>query len=123
MSKAHHPEIGSLLRIRDEIRDLLAKGVYIDALNRMTILLTELKPDDKTSNIGKTLLSDIEVELNYIREIYHKDPGVVSTHTFNSRKKYRDLYGRINDVLWKGDYLLDSSYEFWDPSNGRRSEE
>lgn len=121
MSSAHHPEIGSLIRKRDAIDEKLAEGRYIDAIHAMIRLLLELKPDDIRSDTGKELLNDLYSELNYIREIHQKDPGVVPTLTFNNADNYIGFYSRLNSILWEKGYLLDSSYGFWDPSGGRKS--
>ena len=48
-----HPEIGSLIRKRDQIQFELSRGNYVQSLRLMKLLLMELKPNDYTLDAGK----------------------------------------------------------------------
>ena len=110
----NHPEIGSLIRRRDQIYALITIGNYPQAVDEMMIFLGDLKPEDKNTEEVKVLVEGLSKATKAFSEV----SGRTYNHTVAKRLKFmRDIksdllffYSRLNDILWNKNYLLDQTY-------------
>lgn len=117
MSKAIHPEIGSIIRKRDEIHNYLYNEYRpLTALVTMTGLLYEIqrkhRDDELLANIMKErIVYEKTVSKKQIRRYAHE-----------MRSKYEDYLEQINNILWKYDYLIDKTYMGITPASSLKKE-
>jgi hypothetical protein len=82
----------------------------------MKLLLAELKPKDQTSDKGKQIVNEINMELEEIRGIMKKGFNnnnaltMVNNYTRYNQELYTNLYSRINSILWDKGYLMNETY-------------
>jgi hypothetical protein len=116
-----HPEISSLIRRRDEIYQMLLSSQYPLALEAMDLLILELRKDDQDPE----LLSEIRKHKSALKiGDMNGTSGLALrmnlAHFY--RGEYFDLYRRLCNILWTGNYLIFKKYSsFWDPSGGGKS--
>ena len=112
----NHPEIGSLIRRRDEIYQLISMGDYRQTCKQLKILFLELKPIDRASSEGKTFLSDVDSAITGIRKStengrnFAHSGGLRLTYVHENEETYYDLYSDLNAILWDKGYLFDQNY-------------
>ena len=117
MSKAIHPEIGSIIRKRDEIHDYLYKGYRpLRALVTMTGLLHEIQRKHR----------DDELLANILKErIFYERTGSKrqkARYANEMRPQYESYLEQINNILWKHDYLIDKTYMGITPASTLKKE-
>ena len=100
-----HPEIGSLVRAKDQMIDNLKKKNYIGALSDMRGLLIEIKESDVED---KKLFDNVGKEENQAR-------GTESNRQYNrhletSAHTYWKWAHQIIQILWDKGYLSDKKY-------------
>lgn len=108
-NRGAHPEIGSIIRKRDEIHACLyplKRENYqpLTAIRNMQGLLYEL--EDKF--IEKRLVDALKKEEGIIEEII--DQSVRDKRYSEMRFKYREWFSQVNKILWEGKYLLNQKY-------------
>jgi len=124
--KAIHPEIGSIIRRRDQAYELLRMKQYDQVLEDMILILLELKPQD---------VSKYKEDIQEIRKLYfhfqyilgRTDNQTMALRLNEYKKRQEELWEHwhtLNKILWEGNYLLEEGYRgFFDPSGGRKSGE
>ena len=103
-----HPEIGSLVRAKDQMIDNLKKKNYIGALSDMRGLLIEIKESDVED---KKLFDNVGKEENQAR-------GTESNRQYNrhletSAHTYWKWAHQIIQILWDKGYLSDNKYDMY----------
>jgi len=117
MSKAIHPEIGSIIRKRDEIHNYLYNEYRpVKALVTMTGLLYEIQRKHRDDE----LLANIMKERIVYEGTSSKRQNVRYAHEM--RPKYEGYLEQINNILWKHDYLIDKTYMGITPASTLKKE-
>jgi len=117
MSKAIYPEIGSIIRKRDEIHNYLYNEYRpLRALVTMTGLLYEIQRKHRDDE----LLANIMKE----RIVYERTTSKKQNARYANemRPKYEDYLEQINNILWKHDYLIDKTYMGITPASTLKKE-
>lgn len=99
-----HPEIGSLIRKRDEAIKMFSHRKIEQYLELLSIIAGELDPQDQDT----IFIDKIDKELNW-----HQNTR--SRKAKQSRLKqmyyeYKKWLSEINSQLWKGQYLINKRY-------------
>jgi len=106
MSKAIHPEISSIINVRNQIREYLRMKHYQpeDALELMALLLEEIRREHRDAE----LLANIQKE----RIFYAETTSKVQKANQSRKTKivYEGFLEKINHILWEHDYLLEGTY-------------
>jgi len=99
-----HPEIGSLVRAKDEMWSYLEKQDYVSALRKMTTILSDMKADD----VPKELFDKVFKEENQAQGT--ESSRQYRRHLVTSAPTYRKWARQIVQILWDKGYLSDKKY-------------
>ena len=124
----NHPEIGSLIRKRDEIYNNLVGRNYPGALGQIRLMLRELDPEDMKDG-GTELLEQVtnaykkasRVSSGRYASIMDGTIAKLKVHYALNSDKYFRFYEGLNSLLWEKNYLSNEKYSFVDISGGRKS--
>ena len=111
-----HPEIHSIIKLRDEIQNALYQDQYIDYLELSLLMVYRLDPkdqkDDKVQNLEKALLTSLE-ELRNIKG--RKNPNQTMSlrheHGKTNYETYRGYFKTLSNILWENQYLVNEKYK------------
>lgn len=104
MSQGTHPEIGSLVRAKDQMWDALIRGDYINALARMWAILGDIKKEDDPNNMFETILK----EQNLVQSL--GDERRRRERISGASTAYRKWGRDIIQILWDKHYLENKKY-------------
>lgn len=106
MSAGYHPQIGSIIRIRDQIYTALYVSNDVNSfLNQCLGLMALLKPEDYGEALEKSIVNEL---------------AFLSTTKSASKKMYRKNYRAhvykgwfrdLNKILWEKKYLENEKYQ------------
>jgi len=110
-STGYHPNIGSIIRVRDQIfTALYVEDNIISFLKQSKGLMFMLKPADRS----KELRDSFDDELTFFA--VNKSRTRKISHLNSYRKKYDDWFMDINKILWEKNYLENETYGMRYPS-------
>lgn len=104
--KGHHPNIGSIIKIRDKIgQQLHGEKDPVSALHLMLNLIAIIEEKDRDLNLEKEIYDEIQY--------YYKTKSI---HRKNMRqnRRYNDYniwFKELNNTLYQGEYLLNKKYD------------
>jgi hypothetical protein len=116
MSSGIHPQIFSLLKLKDEILTHLGFRDYESALNKMYFMYMELEKKDHDD----TIFEKLRKERITIRRFAH--PGGAITRMNTMSRVYESWFDSMMVTLNTKGYFTNAKYGHYDPSNGRKSE-
>jgi len=104
-SSGYHPNIGSIIRVRDQ----LFKTLYIDDnipafLSQAKGLMALLKPVDQDTAFKETIDKEIKFFASNNSRKRRND------HLSSYRKKYDEWFMTLNAILWDKNYLENETY-------------
>ena len=117
-SNGIHPQIISLLKLKDEGRSHMIKGQYYEALKIMKFINIEISREDRDKEIVKKILQEIATLNGFT---YKKGSGRRNRIKSMSHN-YNEWWETIFYILETKGYLSNEKYGYHDPSNGRKSE-
>ena len=109
-----HPEISSLIRLKDQARDLRIEGKHEPLLETLYALMDELKTEDQDSET----LGAIEKE--FITLDNFKYPGEKKKWIKDHKKTYLKWYRTIIQILWDKHYLENEKYGMVYPASMKK---
>jgi len=113
----YHPQIGSIIRFRDQIYTALyVRNDIKSFLNECIGLMSILKPGDYSAELEEAIRDEQKFFDN--NKSIQKD----KERKRNRRKKYTQWFRQLNKILWDKKYLENATYGFHDPAKGRISE-
>lgn len=104
MSQGTHPEIGSLIRAKDEMWAHLKRGEYVNALSDMWAILGDIKKEDDKENMFETILK----EQNKIQSLGDERQKRQAIH--GASPTYIKWGRTIVQILWVNNYLENKKY-------------
>ena len=110
-STGYHPNIGSIIRVRDQIFNALYLEKDIPSfLNQIKGLMALLKPAD----YSETLKDGVDIELKFFYTNKSRQKKI--THLNSYSKKYDEWFKELNKILWEKNYLENQTYGMYYPS-------
>lgn len=110
MSSAH-PEISSLIRLKDQARELRIARKYEPLIETLYALMDELKAEDRDKEIHTEMEKEIQTLSNFTYE------GQRKKWLKKYAKKYLEWYRVIIQILWDKHYLENEKYGMVYPAN------
>jgi len=102
---AYHPQIGSIIRFRDQIYVALFVRNNIDAfLSECIGLMGILKPGDYSTELEEAILEEQKWFDN------NKSIQNLKARKKNRRKTYTKWFRDLNEILWDKKYLENRTY-------------
>jgi len=99
-----HPEIGSLVRAKDEMWRYLEEQNYIMTLRKMSTILSDIKKDDVPQELfDKVFKEENQAQGTESNRQYQR-------HLKTSAPAYRKWARQIVQILWDKGYLSDKKY-------------
>jgi len=109
-----HPEISSLIRLKDQARDLRIERKYESLLETLYALMDELKTEDQDKNT----LDSIDKE--FITIANFKYPGEKRKWLNDRKNIYLKWYRIIIQILWDKHYLENEKYGMVYPASMKK---
>ncbi len=103
-TKGSHPEIGSLIRLKDDMWKALEEGNHVLGLRKMLRILMDIKEADSP----KPMREKIRLELIGINS--NRFNRKASSRVDRMSRYYWDWGHKVVQILWDKDYLIDDSY-------------
>lgn len=109
--KGNHPEIGSLVRAKDEMWNCFENYDYVNGLKKMYRILMDIRGND----VPKDFRERVRRELATLTS-YHYHSGKLRRITDMSRV-YWEWANQTVQILWDKNYLIDEYYGMSYPAN------
>jgi len=116
MSEGNHPNISSIIRMRDTINLALYIDInYRQALRQMDGLMRVIEKKDRDKDLHTKIIDELK--------FYNRSKSISKNkiRIKHQEFKYGDWYMEINDILYEKDYLLNKKYMTY-PANLPKSE-
>ena len=108
--KGSHPEIGSLIRLKDEMWQALEDRNYTLGLRKMLRILLDIKAADAPPKLKTSIMLEIK---NLNRYNFAKTNN---KHIADMSTTYWAWGHDVVQILWSKNYLIDESYGMFYPS-------
>lgn len=113
-----HPQIGSIIRRRDTVFEMLYGSNFqpVLAVNMIQGLHDELEPQHQDKELGE----ELEREVKQLARLTTR-PQQLNQRTTRKLGHYREYLKRYDALLWEHNYLKEERYGFHDLSGGKKS--
>jgi len=99
-----HPEIGSLIRHKDEMWAQLRDNNFSGALETMLLILYDIKKED----VNQTIIDSVNQEISLLEAFENQNQR--KKRLIQQRKTYWGWARNIVQILWDKQYLLSQKY-------------
>ena len=121
---SNHPFINMAVKGMETIAVLLGLNPGV-ALSNMFTLLHSVEPDVRETDSWVDLDKEVLKTLEARETIFESDPMILESkqnlYDIKRRGLYRRYYSRLWAILWDAGYMSDKTFQFYDPSGGRKS--
>lgn len=115
-NKGMHPQILSLIRLKDEGRQALMKGDYAKNLEINYLIQVEMQSKDRDSE----LFDNVKKERKILEGFKYN--GGSKNWVKSKKRQYEEWWESTIQRLYDKGYLSNEKYGFHDPAKGRQSQ-